>query len=95
MLILLDGVPLNLPVHGHIEGYADWSVVPLRFLSGIQVTSGPASPIYGDFALGGVLEATTLAPGTGNTATMEVSTVGNLTGAARWSRHADAGLPPT
>lgn len=86
VLILLDGVPLNLPVHGHIEGYADWSVVPLRFLSGIQVTSGPASPIYGDFALGGVLEATTLAPGTGNTATMEISTVGNLTGAARWSR---------
>src|SRR5690606_16724244 len=25
LLLLIDGVPVNLPVHGHIEGYADWS----------------------------------------------------------------------
>ncbi|MEX1258237.1 MAG: Plug domain-containing protein [Gemmatimonadota bacterium] len=25
VLLVVDGVPVNLPVHGHVEGYADWN----------------------------------------------------------------------
>lgn len=91
VLVVLDGVPVNLPVHGHIEGYADWSVIPLRYLSGMQVTNGPASPVFGDFALGGVIEVSTLAPATERTATLELSTAGDMTGGARWSRGTPTG----
>ena len=27
VLLVLDGVPINLPIHGHVEGYADWSIL--------------------------------------------------------------------
>ncbi len=26
VLLTIDGVPINLPLHGHVEGYADWSI---------------------------------------------------------------------
>jgi outer membrane cobalamin receptor len=27
VLLMMDGVPINLPVHGHVEGYSDWSIL--------------------------------------------------------------------
>ena len=59
VLLVLDGVPINLPIHGHVEGYADWSVLSPAAVTGLRVIHGPASPFYGDFAFGGVVEATT------------------------------------
>jgi TonB dependent receptor-like, beta-barrel/TonB-dependent Receptor Plug Domain len=57
VLLVVDGVPINLPVHGHIEGYADWNLLIAPALSEMRVINGPASPRYGDFAFGGVVEA--------------------------------------
>jgi outer membrane receptor protein involved in Fe transport len=59
VLIVVDGVPINLPLHGHIEGYADWNVLFPGAVTGLRVIHGPASPLYGDFAFGGVVEVTT------------------------------------
>jgi outer membrane receptor protein involved in Fe transport len=59
VLLVVDGVPINLPVHGHVEGYADWSMLAAPALREIDVINGPASPLYGDFAFGGVVEART------------------------------------
>ena len=56
MLLVIDGVPVNLPAHGHIEGYADWNVLMARSVSSMRVIHGGASPLYGEFALGGVVE---------------------------------------
>ena len=59
LLLTIDGVPVNLPLHGHVEGYSDWNVVFPAAADGLRVISGPASPLYGDFAFGGVVELTT------------------------------------
>lgn len=61
VLLVIDGVPINLPIHGHIEGYADWSVLSPAAISSLRVIHGPASPFFGDFAVGGVVEVFTAA----------------------------------
>src|SRR5688572_7005113 len=53
VLLVIDGVPVNLPIHGHGEGYADWSVLLPAAIRSSRVVYGTASPLYGDFALGG------------------------------------------
>src|SRR5688572_23708595 len=52
VLLVIDGVPVNLPIHGHGEGYADWSVLLPAAIRSSRVVYGTASPLYGDFALG-------------------------------------------
>jgi outer membrane cobalamin receptor len=59
VLLTVDGVPINLPVHGHVEGYSDWSILSPAAVSSLRVITGPASPLYGDFALAGVVEVFT------------------------------------
>src|SRR5689334_19806139 len=44
VLLVYDGVPINLPVHGHVEGYSDWSVLSPAAISSLRVINGPASP---------------------------------------------------
>ncbi len=61
VLLVIDGVPVNLPAHGHVEGYADWNVLMPLTVSSMRVIHGSASPLYGDFALGGVVEVFTRA----------------------------------
>jgi outer membrane receptor protein involved in Fe transport len=57
---LLDGVPL-----GDAEsGVVDWRRVPAFAIHRIEALRGPASPVYGDAALGGVIQLFTLAPAT-------------------------------
>ena len=34
VLLVLDGVPINLPLHGHVEGYADWSILSPAAIGG-------------------------------------------------------------
>jgi len=59
VLLVIDGVPVNLPLHGHVEGYSDWNVLLPAAAVELRVIHGPASPLYGDFAFGGVVEVTT------------------------------------
>jgi outer membrane receptor for Fe3+-dicitrate len=92
VLLVLDGVPINLPIHGHVEGYADWSVLSPAAVTGIRVIHGPASPFYGDFAFGGVVEATTGMDAEGTIGAVEGSSFGDAGGWVRTGRRrADAG----
>lgn len=59
LLLTIDGVPINLPLHGHIEGYSDWNALFPAAANGLRIIHGPSSPLYGDFAFGGVVEVST------------------------------------
>ena len=80
VLLLLDGVPINLPVHGHTEGYADWSILSPSAVTTTRVIHGPASPLYGDFSIGGVVEVYTAADADGSAASLGATSFGDVRG---------------
>jgi len=80
VLLVLDGVAINLPIHGHVEGYADWSILSPGVISTTRVIHGPASPLYGDFSLGGVVEVYTAADIAGPAGSLGVTTFGDVRG---------------
>ncbi len=91
VLLSVDGVPINLPVHGHVEGYADWSVLSPAAVSTFRVISGTASPLYGDFALGGVVEVFTAADAQGPSGELSGSSYGDASGWYRTGRRGETG----
>jgi outer membrane receptor protein involved in Fe transport len=91
VLLTIDGVPINLPVHGHVEGYADWSVLSPAAVSSLHVISGTASPLYGDFALGGVIEVFTAPDADGAAGAFAGSSHGDLSGWLRAGRRRATG----
>ncbi|HUR20023.1 MAG TPA: TonB-dependent receptor [Vicinamibacterales bacterium] len=58
-LVLLDGVPFNDP----FGGWVYWSRIPLEQAERIEVVDGTGSSLYGNYALGGVINIVT-APAT-------------------------------
>jgi hypothetical protein len=91
VLLVVDGVPINLPMHGHVEGYADWSLLSPAAVTGLRVIHGPASPFYGDFAFGGVVEATLAEDAEGTAAALEGSSFGDAGGWIRSGRRSTDG----
>jgi outer membrane receptor for Fe3+-dicitrate len=91
VLLVVDGVPINLPMHGHVEGYADWSLLSPAAVTGLRVIHGPASPFYGDFAFGGVVEATLAEDAEGTSAALEGSSFGDAGGWLRTGRRGTEG----
>src|SRR6059058_3778969 len=57
-LVLLDGVPFNDP----FGGWVYWSRVPLESTERIEVVDGSGSSLYGNYAMGGVINIVTGAP---------------------------------
>lgn len=57
--VFVDGVPLNVPNHAHNHGLADPNWVIPEMIERIEVIKGPFSALYGNFALGGVVNITT------------------------------------
>ncbi|WP_337286943.1 TonB-dependent receptor [Candidatus Methylomirabilis sp.] len=57
-LVLLDGVPLNDP----FGGWVYWSKVPLESVERIEVARGGGSGVWGNYALGGVINIITRRP---------------------------------
>ncbi len=57
-LVLLDGVPLNDP----FGGWVYWSKVPLESVERIEVARGGGSGVWGNYALGGVINIITKRP---------------------------------
>jgi len=57
VLVLLDGRPVNDLETGRI----DWSLIPISAIESIEVVRGGASPVWGDAALGGVVNVITKA----------------------------------
>ncbi len=53
--VLLDGVPLT----GLASGQVNWDLVPLAALDAVEVVRGGASSLYGDAAVGGVVNLVT------------------------------------
>src|SRR3954453_875314 len=91
VLLTIDGVPINLPVHGHVEGYSDWSILSPAAVSPLRVIPSPASPLYGDFSLAGVVEVFTAADATGTSGSISGSSYGDTGGWLRSGRRADDG----
>jgi outer membrane receptor protein involved in Fe transport len=91
VLLLMDGVPINLPVHGHVEGYSDWSILSPAAMTAVRVITGPASPLYGDFSLAGVVEVFTAPDATGAAGNLAGSSFGDVAGWIRGGQRADAG----
>lgn len=60
MALWVDGVPINEPVNGHAEGYNDWSLLFPQAIRDIEVTRGPANPLYGNFAMAGAVNVRTI-----------------------------------
>ena len=54
-LVLLDGVPFNDP----FGGWVYWSRIPLEAADRIEVVDGTGSSLYGNYALGGVINIVT------------------------------------
>jgi len=49
----LDGVPVNMPTHGHGQGYADLNFLIPELVSGVRYRKGPYFAESGDFSLAG------------------------------------------
>jgi outer membrane receptor protein involved in Fe transport len=57
-LVLLDGVPFNDP----FGGWVYWTRVPLDSTDRIEIVDGASSSLYGNYAMGGVINVMTAAP---------------------------------
>lgn len=80
VLLVMDGVPINLPIHGHVEGYSDWTILSPAAVKSLRVIHGAASPLYGNFAFAGVVEVTTAADAAGTSASLGTSSRGDAGG---------------
>lgn len=91
VLLVIDGVPVNLPAHGHVEGYADWNVLMSSAVSSARVLHGNASPLYGDFALAGAVEVFTRADAQGSEVSLGGSSFGDMRGSLTTGRRSSDG----
>jgi outer membrane receptor protein involved in Fe transport len=58
MLVMVDGVPINDPFFGYIQ----WNRIPLGNIDHVEVVRGGGSPLWGNTAMGGVVNVITKAP---------------------------------
>lgn len=59
VLTMVDGIPVNMPSHGHGQGYADLHFLIPETVERIDIFKGPYSPRYGDFATGAAIQFNT------------------------------------
>jgi outer membrane receptor protein involved in Fe transport len=78
LALWVDGVPVNEPVNGHAEGYADWNLLLPQAIADIDVVKGPTSALYGDFAMAGVVNVRTLERFSGTQLTASGGSYGRL-----------------
>ncbi len=58
--MFVDGVPVNMPSHGHGQGYADLHFLIPEVVERMDVFKGPYNPRYGDFATAAAVNFNTL-----------------------------------
>ncbi|RYF35537.1 MAG: TonB-dependent receptor, partial [Comamonadaceae bacterium] len=51
--VSVDGMPVNMPTHGHGQGYADLNFLIPELVSGVKYRKGPYFAEGGDFSLAG------------------------------------------
>ena len=57
-LVLLDGIPFNDP----FGGWVYWTRVPLESVDRVEITEDTSSSLYGNIAMGGVINIITSHP---------------------------------
>src|SRR5687767_900188 len=57
-LVLIDGIPFNDP----FGGWVYWTRVPLESVERIEVVDGTSSSVYGNYAMGGVINVVSARP---------------------------------
>ena len=67
-LVLVDGVPLNDPFFGYVQ----WNRVPMESVERVEIVSGGGAPLWGNYAMGGVINIITKMPQQ-NTAVADVA----------------------
>src|SRR3954470_13666297 len=55
LAITVDGMPVNMPTHGHGQGYADLNFLIPELVNGMLVRKGPYYADVGDFGSAGAL----------------------------------------
>jgi outer membrane receptor protein involved in Fe transport len=58
-LVMLDGVPINDPFFGSVQ----WNRVPMENIERVEVVRGGGSSLWGNYAMGGVVNIITRKPG--------------------------------
>jgi len=58
--IFADGIPVNMPSHGHGQGYADTHFLIPETVDAVDVHKGPYSARFGDFYTAGAMELKTI-----------------------------------
>ncbi|MGD0483707.1 MAG: TonB-dependent receptor plug domain-containing protein, partial [Gemmatimonadales bacterium] len=81
LALWVDGVPVNEPVNGHAEGYADWNLLLPEAIADVDVVKGPTSALYGNFAMAGVVNVRTLERFAGTELTASTGSYGRVEGA--------------
>jgi len=56
----VDGIPANMPSHGHGQGYMDLHFLIPETVKGIDISKGPYQAQFGNFATAGAVQFTTL-----------------------------------
>jgi outer membrane receptor protein involved in Fe transport len=91
-LVLIDDVPFNDP----FGGWVYWTRVPLASVERVEIVEGTNSSVYGNYALGGVINIVT-APPEGRTFKLRTSVAGRQThkveafGASAWDKFSISG----
>ncbi len=91
--IFVDGVPLNMPHHNHLHGLADSSWLVPEMIERVEVIKGPFSALYGNFALGGVINIITKRSDKSSTVGIEAGSYDSYRGLASFSKQ-DYNPPP-
>lgn len=59
MLVMVDGVPVNDAFFSYIQ----WNLIPLDNIDHVEIVRGGGSPLWGNMAMGGVVNVITHTPG--------------------------------
>ncbi len=74
----VDGIPVNMPSHGHGQGYEDLHFLIPEVVKGMNVFKGPYAPQYGDFATGAAVQFNTMDTLESNLFQLETAYVPNV-----------------
>jgi outer membrane receptor protein involved in Fe transport len=79
-LVLMDGVPVNDPFFGYVQ----WNRIPLDNIDRVEIVRGGGSPLWGNTAMGGVVNVITRAPASNE---LDIDAAGGSYGSYRASAY--------
>ena len=91
LAIKVDGMPVNMPTHGHGQGYADINFLVPELIQSVYVRKGPYYADVGDFSSAGSVEIDYLNKLPKNLAEVTVGSFGYRRGLAAGSTAVGAG----